>query len=520
MPASGAVTVLDYIAIAVFFLLIVYFGYLFKQVSGNTRGFFLAGRSLPGWLAGISFISGNVSAMEILGLTGGAYVYGMVFAQYDWIGAIPAIVALSLVFVPFYYRNRIYNLPEFIGRRYGEATRAAHSVLMLSYMLLALGTGLYVFALALNVMLNWPIWMSAVAAAVVLGIITASGGLPASVLVQFVAFSFIWFTLLPIPFLALREVGWWSGLERSLAPEMMTVWRDASDPMMPWPAVLIGLGIALAGASWATDQAIMQNILASRSLEDARKAPLFGGMVKLVVPLITVIPGMTAAVLLPGLERPDTSIFHLILRYYPAGLAGLGFLSIMGAFSAMNVGMITGISNIFTRNIYRRHFARDADERHYLLISRMTSVVALAAGVLTALIAAQFQTVYIWMQEYNIFVIVPVFGVLLLGLFWARTTAGGAFVGLATGVVGSVIAFFAMDGEHLLWRAAATLALVLGVTAAASLFTAPTAKRELEGLLWGTLEGQTSAGLAWWRRAEALAVALLAVMTILLFVFA
>ena len=110
---------LDYVVIAAFFLLIVYFGYLFKQVSGNTRGFFLAGRSLPGWLAGISFISGNVSAMEILGLTGGAYVYGMVFAQYDWIGAIPAIIVLSLVLVPVYYGNRGYNLPEFLGKRYG-----------------------------------------------------------------------------------------------------------------------------------------------------------------------------------------------------------------------------------------------------------------------------------------------------------------------------------------------------------------------------------------------------------------
>lgn len=512
-------TPLDYSVIGIFFLLIIYFGYLFKQVSGNTRGFFLAGRSLPGWLAGISFISGNVSAMEILGLTGGAYVYGMVFAQYDWIGAIPAIVALSLIFVPFYYKSRIYNLPEFLGQRYGEATRTAHSFLMLSYMLLALGTGLYVFALALNVMLDWPIWISAIAAAIVLGVITASGGLPASVLVQFVAFSFIWFTLLPIPFLALAEVGWWSGLERSLPAEMLTVWRPASDPMMPWPATVLGLGIALAGASWSTDQAIMQNILAARSLEDARKAPLIGGIVKLAVPLITVIPGMCAAVLLPTLERPDTSIFHLILRYYPAGLAGLGFLSIMGAFSAMNVGMITGISNIFTRNIYRRHVKRSAGEQHYLLVSRVAALGALVLGVATALIAAQFRTVYVWMQEYNIFVIVPVFGVLLLGLFWRRATATGAFTGLVVGVVGSVAAFFLMNGQHLLWRAAATLALVLIVSTVFTLVSARPARDEMKTGVWETIAGEKSL-LPLWQRAEFLAVMLLAVMTLLVIVFA
>ena len=512
-------TPLDFVVIGVFFALISYFGYLFKQVSGNTRGFFLAGRSLPGWLAGITFISGNVSAMEILGLTGGAYVYGMVFAQYDWIGAIPAIVVLSLVFVPFYYRSRIYNLPEFLGRRYGEATRSAHSILMLSYMLLALGTGLYVFALALNVMLDWPIWSSAIAAAVVLGVITASGGLPASVLVQFVAFSFIWFTLLPIPFLALAEVGWWAGLERSLAPEMLTVWRPADDPMMPWPATIFGLGIALAGASWATDQAIMQNILAARSAEDARKAPLVGGLVKLAVPLITVIPGLAAAVLIPGLERPDTSIFHLILRYYPAGLAGLGFLSIMGAFSAMNVGMITGISNIFTRNLYRRHVRPAADESHYLLVSRTAAVAALVLGVGTALIAAQFRTVYIWMQEYNIFVIVPVFGVLVLGIFWRRATAAGAFIGLGSGVAASVAAFFALNGAHLLWRAAGTLAFVVTVTFTASLLTTPKANLELDGILWTSRGSEHRDPQAWWRSAEAFAALLLAIMSALLVIF-
>lgn len=511
---------LDYVIIGVFFALVVYVGYLFKQVAGNTRGFFLAGRSLPGWLAGISFISGNVSAMEILGLTGGAYVYGMVFAQYAWVGAIPAIVVLSLVFVPFYYTSRIYNLPAFLGRRYGDATRTAHSLLMLSYMLLALGTGLYMFALALNVMLGWPIALSAAIAAVVLGVVTASGGLPASVFVQFVAFSFLWFTLLPIPILALVEVGWWGGLERQLAPEMLTVWRPANDPTMPWPATIIGLGIALAGASWATDQAIMQNVLASRSLEDARKAPLIGGVIKLAVPFISVVPGLCAAVLLPNLARPDTAIFQLVLRYYPAGLAGLGFLSVMAAFSAMNVGMITGIANIFTQNLYRRHLRRDADERHYLRVSRLATVGALALGVATAMIAAQFRTVYLWMQEYNIFVIVPVFGVLLLGLFWRRATAAGAFAGLGAGVTGSVAAYLVTDGAHLMWRAAASLAMVLLVAFGVSLATRPRPVEELRGLVWGTLPAQPETGVAWWRRAEALAIALLVVMTALVILFA
>lgn len=214
---------LDFFIIGLFFVLLVYFSTLFKQIAGSTRVFFLAGRSLPAWLAGLTFITGNVSAMEILGLTGGAYVYGLVFAQYAWFGAIPAIVFLALAVVPRYYTSRIFNLPEFFGLRFGGGTREALAVLLLGLMVLSLGTGLYVFALALFVIFGWPLWVSIIAAAVVLALVTASGGLTATILVQFLAFSFTWITLLPIPFLSLAEVGGWQALEDQLPGNMLTV---------------------------------------------------------------------------------------------------------------------------------------------------------------------------------------------------------------------------------------------------------------------------------------------------------
>ena len=511
----------DYFIIALFFVLIVYFGYVFKQVTGTTRKFFLADRSLPGWLAGITFISGNVSAMEILGLAGGGFVYGMVFAQYAWIGAIPAIVFLALVLVPYYYRNRIFNLLEFTGKRYGSSTRLFHSLLMLGYMVLALGTGLYAFSLALDVMFGLPLWISIIASALVLGIVTAAGGLSATVLVQFMAFSFIWFALLPLPFLSLNELGGWTGLERALAPEMLTVWRPADDPFMSWPATLIGLGFALAFASWSTDQAIMQNILAARSPRDAQMAPLFGGVIKLAVPLITVVPGMAAAVLLPDLETPDTAVFQLILRYYPTGLAGVAFLSVLAGFTAMNTGITMGIANIFTRNIYRHYIKEGASEEHYVRASRAATVGAVILGVLAAFVAAQFRVFYIWMQEYNIIVIVPVSGVLLLGLFWARTTTVGAFGGLAAGSLGALIGFIVIGaGDYMLWRAAIVLAITGVVTVGVSFFSPPRPREDLEGLLWGTLgEREQPIKAAWWKRPETLGVALLAVMTALVVLY-
>ena len=411
----------DYATIILFFGLIVYFGYLFRQVSGTTRKFFLADRALPGWLAGITFISGNVSAMEILGLAGGGFVYGLVFAQYAWVGAIPAIVFLSLVLVPYYYRARIFNLLEFTGRRYGASTRLFHSLLMLSYMLLALGTGLYAFSLALDVMFGLPLWMSIGASALVLGVVTAAGGIA-----------------------------------------------------------------------------------------------------KLAVPLITVIPGMTASVLLPDLETPDTAVFELILRYYPTGLAGVAFISVLAGFTAMNTGMTMGLANIFTRNVYRHHIRPGASDEHYVRASRAATVGALLLGVLTAFIAAQFSVFYVWMQEYNIFVIVPLLAVLLLGLFWARTTAIGASTGLLAGSVSAVAAFVVVGaGDYLLWRASATLAVSVVVTVALSLATRPAARETLTGVLWGTLpvsEEEDQAGR--WARPLPLALVLLAVTTVLVTVFA
>lgn len=483
---------LDFVVIILFFILIVYFGYLFKQVARSTSMFFLAGRSLPAWLAGITFITGNVSEMEILGLTGGAYVYGMVFAQYDWIGAIPAIVFLALVLIPFYYSNQIYNLPEYFKIRYGEGTRQAITFLMLSLMLLSLGTGLYVFALALFVILGLPIWAGIIVSAIVLGLITASGGLRATVLVQFLAFSFTWFTLLPIPFLALSELGGWQGLQSRVSESMLTVWPSADASFMPWPAIVFGLAIALAGASWATDQAIMQNALAAKSLEDARRAPLVGGVIKLAVPLITVIPGLAAAVLIPGLQRPDTAIFELILRYYPLGLAGVAFLSVMGAFTAMNTGMITGISNIFTRNIYKQLIQTDASEEHYLRISRLATIGALILGVLTAFIAAQYLTVYLWIQEFNIFIIVPVFAVLLWGIFSHRATPMGAYLGLSAGVISAIVLFILTAGNYFLQRASIVFAIVLIVTGLVSYLSKQKVKEKHMGAVWGTLPEEAS----------------------------
>lgn len=289
---------------------------------------------------------------------------------------------------------------------------------------------------------------------------------------------------------------------------------------MPWPAIVLGLGVALAGASWTTDQAIMQNVLAAKSLEDARRAPLIGGLVKLAVPLVTVIPGLAAAVLMPDLDRPDTAIFQLILRYYPTGLAGLGFLSVMGAFTAMNCGMVTAISNIFTRNLYQRYIRPEASDAHYLRVSRIATLGALVCGVLTAFIAAQFSTVYLWVQEFNIFVIVPVFGVLLLGLFSRRVRALGAFAGLGSGVSLAVVLFFITGGDFLLWRAVTILASVLVITFLASSFAPPLTEEEARELLrpTGTESPIALAPPSW--NTLALAGVLLAVLAALLIIFA
>ena len=513
---------LDFVIIVSFFVLIVYFGYLFKQVTGTTRKFFLADRSLPGWLAGITFISGNVSAMEILGLAGGAYVYGLVFAQYDWIGAIPAIVFLSLILVRYYYGNRIYNLLEYTGKRYGENTRIFHSFLVLTYMLLALGVGLYAFALALQVMLGLPILFSIFVSAIVLAVVTAAGGLSATVLVQFLAFILIWFSLLPLPFFALQEVGWWAGLTGALDPEMLTVWRSADDSFMSWPATFFGLGFALSFASWSTDQAIMQNVLAAKSLRDARMAPLVGGIFKLAVPLITVIPGLAAAVLLPDLEKPDTVMFQLILRYYPSGLAGLAFLSVMAGFAAMNTGMIMGISNIFTRNIYALRIKKQASESHYLIVSRLATSGALLIAILSALAASRFKVFYIWIQEFNIFIIIPLLAVILLGLFWKRTTTKGAVAGLVAGSVGGITGFLLnQQGQYLLWRAFVTFLISASVTVVISLVTKARSREELSGVVWGTLKEEVPAEkVVWWKRPATLAAGLLGIMVFLVIIFA
>ena len=211
----------------------------------------------------------------------------------------------------------------------------------------------------------------------------------------------------------------------------------------------------------------------------------------------------------------------MILRYYPTGLAGVAFLSVLAGFTAMNTGITMGIANIFTRNIYRHYIKKGASEEHYVRASRAATVGAVILGVLAAFVAAQFRVFYIWMQEYNIIVIVPVSGVLLLGLFWARTTTVGAFGGLAAGSLGALIGFIVIGaGDYMLWRAAIVLATTGVVTVGVSVFSPPRPREDLEGLLWGTLgEREQPIKAAWWKRPETLGVALLAVMTALVVLY-
>ena len=226
--------------------------------------------------------------------------------------------------------------------------------------------------------------------------------------------------------------------------------------------------------------------------------------------------------LLPDLERPDTAVFELILRYYPTGLAGVAFISVMAGFTAMNTGMTMGLANIFTRNVYRHYIRPGASDEHYVRASRIATVGALVLGVLTAFIAAQFSVFYVWMQEYNIFVIVPLLAVLLLGLFWARTTAVGASAGLIAGSGSAVLAFVVVGaGDYLLWRASAAFAVAVVVTFVASLSTRPAARETLIGVLWGTLPAaDDEAPTGRWSRPVPLARTLLTIMAILVTVFA
>ena len=458
----------DYLIMIIYFLFVLGIGWFLRKFMKNANAFLEAGRSMPAWVAGLAFISTNLGALEVMGMTGSGMKYGMLTTHFYWIGAIPAMIFLALFMMPFYYGSKARSVPEFLKLRYDEKTRGLNAILFAIMTILASGISMYALAILMENVLGWDfnlsLWVSAL---IVLGY-TYLGGLSSAIYNEVLQFFIIVIGLLPLVFLSLKDVGGWFGLKERLEPiaiannyaadTLTTTWKYAgeasSNPLgVEWFGILFGLGFVLSFGYWCTNFLIVQRAFAAESKAAARKVPLIGALPKMFIPFLIIVPGIIALVLFNGHNadfragfpvdaggKPiyDYTIIMLLKQYLPAGVLGLGITALLASFMSGMAGNVSAFNTVWTYDIYQSYIRprtgnEEADGKHYLKVGRIATIAGILLSIASAYIASKFGNIMDFLQTIFSMINAPLFAVIFLGMFWKRTTGHAAFTGLLAG---------------------------------------------------------------------------------------
>ncbi|MEU7854356.1 sodium:solute symporter family protein [Nonomuraea sp. NPDC049141] len=499
------VNLLDYALIAIYFATVLGIGFAAKRRISSSLDFFLAGRGLPPWITGLAFVSANLGAIEILGMAANGAQYGAMTVHYYWIGAVPAMVFLGIVMMPFYYRSKVRSVPEFLGRRFNGATQLLNAISFAVAQILIAGVNLYALALVMEALLGWPLPVSVVVAAVIVLSYITLGGLSSAIYNEVLQFFVILAGLIPLTILGLNQVGGVSGLfdkvrQSALGEAGLHTWADTAgkNPMEAhWLGIVFGLGFILSFGYWTTNFAEVQRALSARNTNAARLTPIIAAYPKLFIPLVTVLPGLIALVLFKDLGKGqayNNAIPLLMGSLLPNGVLGVAVTGLLASFMAGMAANISGFNTVFTNDIWQAHLAKDRPDDYYLRVGRIATVAGVALGVGTAFIAAGYSNIMNYLQALFSFFNAPLFATFIVGLFWKRMTPWAGFWGLLAGIgsgFASYISYkagildFGTELNASFWGAGVAFVVDVIVSVLVTLVTTAKPEEELRGLVYG-----------------------------------
>ena len=516
----------DFVIIVFYFGLVLTIGFYLKGRSNTGEDFFMAGREMTAWIAGLSFLSANLGALELMGWAGAAYQYGILAAHWYWIGAIPAMLFLALVMMPFYYISKTHSVPGYLKLRFGESSRALSSVSFAFMTVLMSGINMYSMALVLKIVLGWNINFSIIVSSATVAIYVTLGGLRSAIFNEVLQFILIWAGALLIPILGLIDAGGWSGLKARIATnasaEYTHLWstlgRFDGNPMgIHWTGIVFGLGAIISFGYWTTDFLVVQRVLAAKDLRSAKMAPIIGAGFKMIVPFIVILPGLLAIAVLPmkltgeaqaiatGGHSYNEVLPLMLARYCGPGLLGLGITALIAGFMSGMAGNVSAFTTVWTYDIYRALINKNGSDGHYVNMGRWSTVVGVIISVGTAYLVMDFKSIMDYVQALFSFFIAPLFGTVILGMLWKRATSKGGFWGLLAGTLSSIgmwawvkvdpaalryvaLSPHARDMAENMYRALWSWVICVLVTVVVSMLTAPKPESELKGLVYGVTE--------------------------------
>src|SRR3954453_11872059 len=538
----------DYAILAIYFVAVLGIGFAAKRYIKTSLDYFLSGRSLPAWITGLAFISANLGALEILGMAANGAQFGVYTVHYYWVGAIPAMVFLGIVMMPFYYGAKVRSVPEYLRLRFGKGAHVLNSLSFAVATVLMAGVNLYALALVLKLLLGWPILLGIIVAAVVVLVYITLGGLSSAIYNEVMQFFVIIAALLPLTLVGLHDLGGWGGLQDAVTNAkgtgLLHSWENTSpstahkNPLAAsWIPIVFGLGFVLSFGYWPTNFAEVQRALSAKSLSAARRTPLIGAFPKLLIPFITVVPGLIALVTVKHLGGGDPNLDYnnaiplLMNEYLPNGMLGLALAGLLAAFMAGVAANVSALNTVVTYDLWEPYVKSDMSDRYYLNFGRIATVVGILIGILTALIASGYNNIMDYVQLLFSFFNAPLFATFIIAMFWKRVTPAAGLWGLIAGTAGAAVAHYAnswgwvdlgSDQAAAFWGAIAAFLADAIVTVGVTLVTQPKPVEELRGLVYGMAvadERQLPSDRVWYRRPTVLATAILTLATALSLAF-
>ncbi len=500
---SARLQPLDMALVAAYLIGVTVTGLWLTRGVKTSRDYFLAGKTLPWWAVGMSLVVSDIGAKDMVGLAADGYRYGLVMMNFDFIGCAFPVLAAAFLFMPFLWIAGVYTVPEYLGRRYNAAVRTFFALIWALFMMGTVGTILVSSAVMFEALLGWNFWWSVGITAIVVGLFTTTGGLKAVVLTDAISCVVLIVGASLICILGLHRVGGWEGLQATIGSLDWTAHHfhlvlPADHPAFPWPAVLLGLGFVLGPAYWIGNQAIVQRTLGAGSQNQARASFVFCAVLKLIFPVLLVLPGLIGLALFYNeLGDPtgwDEGVGNRVLPLLVVNLLPTGVLGIVvGAFMAGVVAnldsYINSASTLVVSDLYRP-LVRGRTDAHYLRVGQALVVVFLLAGVAFArIIQPVFGSVFEAFQTFMTFFQGPLLALLLLGMLTRRATSAGALAGMILGVGTAVVLnsarfLFGRDqGVSYLWVAWWSFVAAMGGAVVVSLLTRPYDEERLRGLV-------------------------------------
>ena len=548
LAASGLrldATWIDYVLVAIYFGFVIGIGIMAKRSVSSSIDFFLSGRSLPAWVTGLAFISANLGAVEIMGMSANGAQFGIPTVHYFWVGAVPAMLFLGVVMMPFYYGSKVRSVPEFMRKRFGTGAHLVNAISFAVAQLLIAGINLFLLAKIVNILLGWNLYVSLVVAAVIVLSYITLGGLSAAIYNEVLQFFVIVAALLPLTIIGLNKVGGYGGLKDKISAAgngsaQLNSWPGTNltgidNPTLSVIGIVFGLGFVLSFGYWTTNFVEVQRAMASSSISAAQRSPIIGAFPKMFVPFIVIFPGMIAGVLVSEVAKAkssgsksfdfNNSMLYLINDLLPNGMLGIAIAGLLASFMAGMAANISAFNTVLSYDLWETYIVKDRSDEYYLRVGRWATLAATVVAIGTALFARNYQNIMNYLQTLFGFFNAPLFATFILGMFWKKMSPTAGWTGLVSGTLAAIVVgvlsedalgpmstgAIGLKGQGASFVAAGAAFVVdILVSVVVTMATKPKPESELRGLVWSMtpkadFHDANEGALAWYQTPTKLA---------------